>query len=117
MSNLGMGAVDAAIKLAVENDSAANAGADGHINQSGPISSGAPTGFPERGSVAVVLQGNAEIETRRQIPRRPLAAPAGKKVHVAKLAAQRIHRPGGSNANAAEPDSAPLRSLAQHVCD
>src|SRR6202140_1612538 len=117
MSNLGMGAVDATIKLAIENDSAAYPGADGHIDQSGPISSGAPTGFPQRGGVAIVLQGDAQIETRGQTPHWTLAAPAGKKVHVAKLAAQRIHRPGGSNANAAEPDSGPLRILAQHVRD
>src|SRR6202049_2414873 len=117
MSNLGMGAVDAAIELAIENDSAANAGADGHIDQSGPISSGAPTGFRQRGSVAVVLQGDAQFEPPGQIPHWPLAAPAGKKVHIAKLAAQRIYRSSGSNANAAEPDSGPLRSLAQHVRD
>src|SRR6202158_1204610 len=117
MSNLGMGAVDAAIKLAIENDSSANAGADGHIDQSRPISTSAPAGFREGGSVAVVLQGNAQIETRGQIPHWTLAAPAGKKVHIAKLAAQSIHRPGGCNANAAEPDSGPLRSRARHVCD
>src|ERR1700736_1202964 len=56
MSHLWVCPVDPTVKRSIENNSAANAGADGHIDQAGAIPPRTPAGFGESGSVAIVLQ-------------------------------------------------------------
>src|ERR1019366_5580529 len=102
MANLRMSAVDTTVELPIENDSTANPGADGHIDQACPIPASAPTGFRERGGVAVVLQGHTQVEYLRQILDGTLPAPTGKKINVSKFAAHRIDRPRRSDADAGE---------------
>src|SRR5258708_38826070 len=62
MADFGMRAVGAAIEVAVDDDAAADAGADGDIDQSRFAFAGAPSGFAERGSVAIVFQRDLHIE-------------------------------------------------------
>ena len=71
----------------------------------------------ERGSIAVVFEGNTHVENLRQIFDRTLAAPAGKEVDIAKLAADRIHGPGRSDADSAEFSPSLRRALAQQAGD
>ena len=45
MPNFGMSAVDATVEFAIENDSATDSRADGHVDQAGAIPARAPSGF------------------------------------------------------------------------
>ena len=117
MSDFRMSAVNAAVEFAVEHHAAADAGADGHIDQAGAIAAGAPSGLGEGGGVAVVFEGDADVENLRQIVDGIFSAPAGKKIDVAEFAADGIDRAGGSDADAGEFRARLLRGFTQHVRD
>ena len=92
MTDLGMRAIDAAVKLAIENDAATDAGSHRDVDQSITISPRAPSGFGQSGGVTVVLQSDLDVKHARKIADRALSSPAGKKIYVTKLAAHGIHR-------------------------
>jgi hypothetical protein len=112
-----MSAVDSAVKLAIENNSAANSRTDGTIDQPRSIAARSPSNFRERGSISIVLQHHVHIKNRGQIAHRSLPTPAGQEIHIAKLAAHGIHRPCRSDPNASQLDFGSLRSLARRVPD
>src|SRR5579872_711755 len=112
-----MGAVDAAIELSVENHSPANAGTDGYVDQARSILACAPSSFGQGSGVAVIFKCDPHVENLRKIVDWTLASPSRKKVNVAKLAADRIDRTCGSDADAREFYASLGRSFAQHVRD
>src|SRR5271165_3426121 len=98
VANLRVSAVDPAVKLAIDNDSAANSGTDGHIDQPRAIPPRAPSRFGERRRVAVVFQRHTHIENLRQIFDQTLPAPARHKIDVANPAAHGIDWARGPDA-------------------
>src|ERR1035437_231251 len=61
--NLRMSAINAAIEFAAENDTAADAGADGHKDHVLKAAAGAPEPFAQRGRVGIVFHRSRHTET------------------------------------------------------
>src|SRR5260370_23063926 len=115
MTDFGMGHIRAAVKLPIQDDPAADARADRHIDQSGLVSSSTPTGLPECRSIRVVFQSHGHVERTPQIFHRVVPAPSRGKVDIAKGAAGWIHHSGGSNSDARDLDAGMLCRFSQHA--
>src|SRR5450432_3611807 len=112
MSNFRMRSFNSAIKLAVENNSPADARAYGHIDEPRAIASCAPSGFRQGGGIPVIFQSDAQVESLRQVAHRTLPAPPGQEIHIAKLAAHGVYRACRSDANPSQFDAGARRCLA-----
>ena len=107
--------VRAAIEFPVQNNSAANARTDRHVDQSRLTFSRAPGGFSQRRSVAVVFHSHADVEFSRQVFYRIAAFPSLKKIHVAEFAGERVDPARRADANAGKFNVGDFRGLSQHA--
>ena len=85
MRDLGMGAVDTTVEMAVENDAATDACAHRDVDEPRFISTCAPGGLAECACVGIVLHRNGNVELAREIVDGRCAAPLGNGVEVLEL--------------------------------
>src|ERR1700746_2833230 len=100
MPNLRMRPIDSPVKLPIQNDSAADPGSDGHINQSSAVPSRAPSRLGQSGRVAVILHCHAYRKILFQITHQVLPSPSWKKIYVPEFAANWIDRTCRPNTDA-----------------
>src|SRR5271154_5503335 len=99
MTKFGMSSIDAAVKFAIQHDPATDPSPDCHIDQSRLVPPGAPTCLGQCGCIRIIFHSNADVENALQVCHRPFLPPSGKKINVAELPGDGVHRARGSNSD------------------
>src|ERR1700730_214700 len=115
MTDFGMGLIHTAVKPSIENDSTADAGPDGDIDQARLVLARSPAGFCKGSSIGVVFHGDRDVENLRQSLDDVSALPAWKKVDVANHSGEGIDRTGGPNPDSGNLDAGLPGTVAQHI--
>src|ERR1700681_821883 len=87
----GMKSSNAAVKLSIEDNSAANPGSDRYIDQPRLVLTGPPTRLRHGRGIGVVFQDYLHLKHVGQIFHWILSPPPGKKINFAKLSGDRIY--------------------------
>ncbi len=117
VAEFGMGIIDSAIEVAVENDTAANSSADRDVDETGFVFASAPSCFSEGGSVTVVFQGYLHLKELLQIRNNVFVLPAGEEIHISECSGEGVDGAGAADADTGDFRVGLLRYLAEEVSD
>ncbi len=106
---------DAAVKLSVKDNPAADSGSNRHIDEPRLVLPGAPACLRHGCGIGIVFQRHLHFENASQVFHGILPAPSRKKIHFPKPAREWVHGTSRSNPYAGDLNPGKACRLAQHA--